>query len=167
MASCEIRPHPRLATLATRLALGLASQIDLKVMLFDLNLRRPALSNQFAITGTTARRAVRIGHNLALSLFTRPEPLAAEALGTLRARALINQIEREFEPDLMIFDLPPALASDEVVAAADIYDAALLVARADHSTADQIDRAERLIAEQKPCLGVVMNAHSQLNNLFP
>lgn len=159
------------STLATRLAMGLASQIDLKVMLFDLNLRRPELCNQFAIAGTTARQtaltgtrrefdssAVRVGHNLALSLFTQPEPLAAEALGTLRARALVNQLEREFEPDLMIFDLPPALASDDMVAAADIYDTALLVARADHSTADQIDRAERLISEQKPCLGVVMNA---------
>ncbi len=158
-------------TLATRLALGLASQIDLKVMLIDLNLRKPELCNQFAITGTTARQtaltgtrrefdssAVRVGHNLALSLFTQPEPQAAEALGTLRARALIKQLEREFEPDLMIFDLPPALAVDDVVAAADLYDAALLVARADHSTADQIDRAERLISEQKPCVGVVMNA---------
>lgn len=158
-------------TLATRLALGLASQIDLKVMLFDLNLRKPELSNQFAITGITARQtaltgtrrefdssAVRVGHNLALSLFTQPEPRAAEALGTLRARALINQLEREFEPDLMLFDLPPTLACDDMVAAADLYDAALLVARADHSTSDQIDRAERLISEQKPCLGVVVNA---------
>ncbi len=159
------------STLATRLAIGLASQIDLKIMLFDLNLRRPELCNQFAIKGPTARQtaltgtrrefdstAVRIGHNLALSLFTQPEPHAAEALGTLRARALVNQIEREFEPDLMIFDLPPVLAVDDIVAAADLYDAALLVARADHSTVDQIDRAERLISEQKPCIGVVMNA---------
>lgn len=159
------------STLASRLAVGLASQVDLKVMLFDLNLRKPELCNKFAIAGTIGRQsaltgtrrefdssAMRLGHNLALSLFTQPEPLAAEALGTLRARALVNQLEREFEPDLMIFDLPPALACDDIVAAADLYDAALLVARADQSTAEQIDQAERLISEQKPCLGVVMNA---------
>ncbi len=159
------------STLTANLALSVARQIDLKVMVFDLNLRRPNLVNLFALTPTAPRSpalsgqrrgfdstCMRVGHNFGLSLTTGVEPEPAELLGTTRARSLIEQIEREFEPDLMLFDLPPVLPHDDVVAASDLYDAALLVARADHSTADQVDRAERIISEQKPCLGVIMNS---------
>lgn len=157
--------------IAATLALGLARQIDLKVMVFDFNLRRPMLANQFAL-GPIAplssalagsrrdfdSRCLRVNHNLAVSLAISSEPNPAELLATSRARALVAQLEREFEPDVMIFDLPPVLPHDDVVAASDLFDAALLIARADHSTISQIDEAERLISEQKPCLGVVMNA---------
>ncbi|MEM9581762.1 MAG: CpsD/CapB family tyrosine-protein kinase [Pseudomonadota bacterium] len=157
-------------TLAANLALSMARQIDMKVMVFDLNLRKPNLVNQFALNATAPRSCVlsgqrrgfdstcmRVGHNLALSLTTSGDPEPAELLGTTRARALIEQIEREFAPDLILYDLPAVLPQDDVVAASDLYDAALLVARADQSTSDEIDRAERLVAEQKPCLGVIMN----------
>ncbi|MDA8746842.1 CpsD/CapB family tyrosine-protein kinase [Litoreibacter sp.] len=158
-------------TLTANLALSLSRQIDLKIIVFDLNLRRPNLVNLFSLTPTAPRSSalsgqrrgfdstcMRVGHNFGLSLTTGPDPEPAELLGTSRARALIEQIEREFAPDLMLFDLPPVLPHDDVVAASDLYDAALLIARADHSTANQVDRAERLISEQKPCLGVIMNA---------
>ncbi len=158
-------------TLTANLALSIARQIDVKVMVFDLNLRKPDLVNQFDLASTAPRSSalsgqrrgfdstcMRVGHNFALSLTTEGDPEPAELLGTTRARALIEQIEREFEPDIILFDLPPVLPFDDCVAASDLYDAALLVARADHSTSDEIDRAERLIAEQNPCLGVIMNA---------
>ena len=157
--------------LAASLALSMSKRIDLKVILFDMNLRAPTLAHLFGLAPIAPRQSalagvrrafdndcVRIGHNLGLSLSTHPELSPAELMGTSRSRALIEQIEREFEPDLMIFDMPPVLPNDDVVAAADLFEAALLVARADHSTLDQIDRAERLIGEQKPCLGVIMNA---------
>lgn len=158
-------------TVATSLALSLSRQIDLKVLLFDFNLRRPALAKRFGLEAVAPHHCalsglrrdfdstcLRVNHNLGLSLATRPNDAPAELLATTRSRALIEQIEREFEPDIMLFDLPPVLPHDDLVAAADLIDAALLVGRADHSTIDQIDRAERLVSEQKPCLGVVMNA---------
>lgn len=157
--------------LAASLALSLSKRLDLKVILFDMNLRSPQLAHLFGLTHSAPPQSalagvragfdthcMRIGHNLGLSLSSHPELSPAELLGTSRSRALIEQVEQEFAPDLMIFDMPPVLPNDDVVAAADLYDAALLVARADHSRVDQIDRAERLISEQKPCLGVVMNA---------
>ncbi|WP_298360963.1 exopolysaccharide biosynthesis protein [uncultured Litoreibacter sp.] len=158
-------------TVTAALALSLARQIDLKIMVFDLNLRSPGLSAEFALSESVSRvsalgrvrrefdsSALRIGHNLALSLITDPEPDPAELLGTVRSKEFLKQIEHEFEPDLILIDLPPVLPHDDFVAAADLFDAALMIARADHSTVDQIDRAERLMSEQKPCLGVVMNA---------
>lgn len=157
--------------LAASLALSLSKRLDLKILLFDMNLRTPILAHLFGLTTVAPRLSalagVRVGfhndcmrvrHNLGLSLSTQSELSSAELLGSDRSAALISQIEEEFDPDLMIFDMPPVLPNDDVVAAADLYDAALLVARADHSDMDQIDRAERLIGEQKPCLGVVMNA---------
>ncbi len=158
-------------TIASSLALSLARQIDLKVMLFDFNLRTPALAKKLSLTPLAPRycalsggrrdfdsQCLRVDHNLALSLATHPEDNPAELLATSRSRALIEQVEREFEPDLMLFDLPPVLHHDDAIAASDLFDAALLIGRADHSTINQIDQAERLISEQKPCIGVVMNA---------
>ena len=157
--------------IAACLALSLSKRMDLKVLLFDMNLRAPMLAQLFGLKAVAPRQSVlagvrrsfdtdclRIGHNLGLGLSTQAELSPAELLGSTRSAALLNQIEEDFDPDLILYDMPPVLPNDDVVAAADLYDAALLVARADHSALDQIDRAERLIGEQKPCLGVIMNA---------
>lgn len=157
--------------IAACLALSLSKRMDLKVLLFDMNLRAPMLAQLFGLKAVAPRQSVlagvrrsfdtdclRIGHNLGLGLSTQAELSPAELLGSTRSAALLNQIEEDFDPDLILYDMPPVLPNDDVVAAADLYDAALLVARADHSALDQIDRAERLIGEQKRCLGVIMNA---------
>lgn len=157
--------------IAACLALSLSRRMDLKVLLFDMNLRAPMLAQLFGLKAIAPRQStlagprrsfdtdcLRIGHNLGLGLSTQAELSPAELLGSTRSAALLNQIEQDFDPDLILFDMPPVLPNDDVVAAADLYDAALLVARADHSALDQIDRAERLIGEQKRCLGVIMNA---------
>lgn len=155
--------------LGAQLALSLARQIDRKVMLFDFDLRTPQLAGLFGLSPvapiwsalTGARRefdssCLKIGENLALSLATQPGETPAELLATGRALALMDEIARDFAPDLILLNLPPVLRHDDAVSAAGLYDAALLVARADHTTREEIDRTETLISEQKPCLGVVL-----------
>lgn len=155
--------------LCAHLALSLARQPDLKIILFDFDLRDPKLSTYFglasvspiwsALAGTRREfdsSCLKVGHNLGLSLSTQPSENPAETLATLRALNLIDEIDRDFAPDLMLFNLPPVLSTEDAVSAAGLYDAALLVARADHTTRSQIDRTETLIAEQKPCIGVVL-----------
>ncbi|MEM7470466.1 MAG: hypothetical protein AAF340_03875 [Pseudomonadota bacterium] len=155
--------------LAAQLALSLARQVDLKVMLLDFDLRAPQLATHFGLSSvapiwsalTGVRRefdssCLKVGDNLALSLATQPGETPAELLATTRSKALLDEIEHDFAPDLMLMNLPPVLSHDDAVSAAGLYDAALLVARSDHTTRAEIDRTEALISEQKPCLGVVL-----------
>ena len=48
---CGVAPNSGTTSIAARLAFSLARQVDLKVMIFDLNLAVPRLGNQFAIAG--------------------------------------------------------------------------------------------------------------------
>jgi Mrp family chromosome partitioning ATPase len=158
------------AALATQLALSAARQSELKVMLLDLDMREPSIARILGVASEAPIRpalrgtrrefdstAMRVGQNLALSLATEETTSPAELLAAMRSHALIDQIERDFRPDLLLLTLPPVLGQDDVVAAADLYDAALLIARADHTKVNEADTAEALISEQKPCLGVVLN----------
>jgi len=157
--------------LAAQLGLAISRQTDTKVMVLDLNMHDPKLARLYGVSTIAPRRTalsgvrrdfdstcMRAGHNLALSLATEPIKQSAELLATQRSSLLIEQVERDFEPDIMLIALPPVLGNSDVIAAADLYDAALLVVRADRTTAAQADQAETLISEQRPCLGVVMNS---------
>ena len=156
--------------LAAQLSLGISRQTDTRVMILDLDMRDPKLARLFGMSTIAPRRSaltgnrrdfdstcMRVGHNLALSLATDPNPLPPELLATHHAAVLVKQIEEDFDPDVILMVLPPVLGHADVVAAADLYDAALLVVQADKTTGAQADEAETLISEQKPCLGVVMN----------
>lgn len=158
------------ASLATQLALSAARQTDLKVMLLDLDMRTPRVARILGLSSEAPIRpalcgprrefdssCMRVGQNLALSLATDETDAPAELLAAMGSHWLIDQIERDFQPDMMLINLPPVLGQDDVVAAADLYDAALLVTRADHTRIEDADKAEALISEQKPCLGVVLN----------
>jgi Mrp family chromosome partitioning ATPase len=156
--------------IAAQLGLALSRQSDSKVMIFDFNMHDPKLARLYGLSTIAPRHpavtqdrrefdssCLRVGHNLALSLASEPLAHSAELLATRQARQLIDEVERDFDPTVMLFVLPPVLGQSDVVAAADLYDAALMVVQADKTTAAQADRAETLISEQKPCLGVVMN----------
>lgn len=159
------------STLVANLALSLARQSDLRIMVIDLNLRDPQLIHTLGLrehgprfSALTGHRrnfdstCLRVGKNLALSLNATPIADAAEHLAHAKTVALLDQIERDFSPDLMLFDLPPLHPMDDAISGLFLADCALLVARADKSTIAEIDMAERAIAENTTCLGVVLNA---------
>jgi Mrp family chromosome partitioning ATPase len=66
-------------------------------------------------------------------------------------------IKRAFLPDVLLYDLPPMLQSDDVMAFLPHLDCVLLVAGAEKSRLDEVDKCEKDIAEQTNVLGVVLN----------
>ena len=156
-------------TTACNLALGLSRQPDLSAMLLEMDLRRPNMANVLGyksehditkmLSGEVpfAEQAVRIRGNVAIAMARRPsnDPtrymLSNETIGT------IAYLEHAYQPDLMIFDLPPLLVSDDTRAFLGNVDCALMVARAEKSSIAQIDICEREIAEHTNMLGVVLN----------
>ncbi len=157
--------------MTAQLALSLARQSDLRILVFDLNLEQPSLARLFGISQISPRQtaitqtrrdfdssAMRVGANLGLSLSTERTTQGAELLAHRRARRLLTDVERDLMPDVILLNLPPVLGGHDVVAGADLYQSALLVIRADKTTQAEADAAERLISEQKPCMGIVMNS---------
>lgn len=156
-------------TTACNLAVALSRQSDLRISLFDLDLRRPAVSHILGakperdisefLTGQVgyAEQAKRAGSNLAASMALQPQADPTRLLASEQAAEMIEEVEREYAPDVMIFDLPPLLSTDDARSFLRNVDCAILMARANHSTAQQIDVCEREIAEQTNVMGVVLN----------
>ena len=57
----------------------------------------------------------------------------------------------------MIYDLPPMLQSDDVMAFLPHLDCVLLVAGAEKSRLDEVDKCEKDLAEHTNVLGVALN----------
>ena len=101
--------------------------------------------------------ALRYGANMALACGSRVERNAAELLASPDTAAALDRIEAEYAPDIMIFDMPPMLATDDMMSFASQVDCVLLLAAAERSTIKEIDACERELASQTNVLGIVLN----------
>lgn len=156
------------STVAANLAISVARNPELRVMLFDTDLRRPALGQMFGLRRRSSfhealsgqelfeDHALRIGPNLALTSNHVPARNSAELLQSDRAVALLDEIEARYRPDLMIFDMPPLLGSDDTHAFLPQADCALILAAAESTRIDQIDTVEKDLAQHLPVLGVTL-----------
>ena len=157
------------STIALNLAMSLQRQPDLRTMLMELDWRRPSLSQMLNIdrplqfgavlkgAADFADNALRYGPNLAIASNKTPVQEAAELLGAPRVPQVLAAIEAEYAPDLMIFDTPPMLVTDDMMAFARHVDCVLLVAGAEATTVAEIDVCEQELASQTNVMGVVLN----------
>ncbi|MBE0414348.1 MAG: CpsD/CapB family tyrosine-protein kinase [Yoonia sp.] len=164
-------PQSGKTTTACNLALGLGRQRDLRAMLFDLDLRDPSVHDFFEttpphsigdlLTGDVdfAQQALRIGDNVAVSMSRGPVADPTRLLLAEQTAEVLDRIEADYAPDLMIFDLPSVLVNDDTRAFLKNADCALIVIRADATHYSQFNTCEREIAEQTNVLGVVLNAY--------
>ncbi len=156
-------------TVSLNLALSLARQKDLRVILCDLDLRRPALhrlvgyqpglSFHQVLTGEIPfeQACARIGSNLVVAMNATPVPQPAELLHSEQGRDMLTAIEEEWRPDIMIFDMSPMLASDDNVGFMRNVDCSLLVVAAESTTLQNIDVCEKELAQLTNVLGLVLN----------
>lgn len=157
------------STVSLNLGFSLSRQKDRRTILCEADLRRPSWSrllrlkerHSFArvLTGeqSFAANALRYGANFALSSTHEAARNPAETLHGGVVPDILAAIEEEYQPDMMIFDLPPLLVTDDALAFLVHVDCALLVAAAEVSTVGQIDNSEREIAARTNMMGVVLN----------
>jgi hypothetical protein len=73
------------------------------------------------------------------------------------ARSVIDEIEQNYEPNLMLFDISPLNASDDNIAFLQNVDCAIIIAAAEHTSIKRLDQAERRVAELTNVMGIVLN----------
>lgn len=167
-----VSPHANCgkSTVAANLAFGLARQGNLYSMLFDFDLRRCGLSKiigQHLSSGTAdllERKAEpqehlrRYGRNLAFGLNNGIKVnTPSEILQDPHTGAVLDGISAQYDPDIMLFDMPPLMASDDNFGFLQNVDCALIIAAAEQTSMSQIDVAERQVAELTNVMGIVLN----------
>ena len=157
------------STIALNLAFSLSRQRELRTVLCELDLRRPTLARLLEITeqhsmarvlegnASFADNAVRYNDNLAISTNAGVHRNPAELLQSAAMSRALGQIEETYKPDVMIFDMPPMLVSDDAMAFFPNVDAVILVAAAETTKIKEVDSCERDIASQTNVMGVILN----------
>ncbi|SDF31187.1 exopolysaccharide biosynthesis protein [Limimaricola pyoseonensis] len=160
---------------AANLAVSLSRYEGCRTLLLDLDLRSPGLAPTLGVAapgpisdwlrGAEPLEAHlrRIGPNplgiggLGVALNDRAESFPAELLRDPATGAALAAMQAALSPDVVLYDLPPALAHDDVAAFRDQYDGVLMVVGGGRNSAEQIREAVRRIGDDKPVLGIILN----------
>ncbi|GAB4260139.1 MAG: CpsD/CapB family tyrosine-protein kinase [Pararhodobacter sp.] len=155
--------------MAAGLAASIARLDGVRVLLVDADLESPDLHRvlhvdppgplEDILSGQRSPDAqiLRIGDRLAVVTNDTPVPYATEAMlspdGILAFRAMIDLLE----PDVVLHDMPPLLGNSLSEAMLPQLDAVLLISDGMRNTAQDIIECERILENQVPVLGVVLN----------
>ena len=157
------------STVAANLAASFGRLSETRVTLFDFDMRRPALAKILGQSGeysvpdvlrgdvTLSQQARRLTPNVAISMNYARHADPTEVILRQRTVETLDDIERSYRPNLMLFDMPPLLGTDETAAFMAQVDCAIIVAEAEASTMKQIDICEKDLAQVTNVLGVVLN----------
>lgn len=161
--------HCGKSVVSLNLALSLGHQNDLRSMFFDMDLRSPSaagcldvredLSMVKFLQGDVdpADYLRRAGPNLAFGLNTDAAPAPAELLHNEHTKRVIDSTVTRYRPNVVIFDLPPVLVTDDVLAFLPHVDCLLMVAATGVTTPKEIRESEAIVADQTNFLGVMLN----------
>ena len=161
---------------AANLAIALSHYDALRIALMDMDMRKSSLHHVFGVRDpgsmgdylrglvptevhfrAPARNRLHIGQNLAVAFNGKREDFASELMQDPLTEEVLEQMEEDLAPDIVLFDMPPVLTNDDVIAFAPQYDAVLVVAAGGQTRASELKQVSRHLGEDKPLLGVVLN----------
>ena len=165
---------------AINLALSIARLPEQSVVLVDLDLQKPQVANSLglAIAGggvldlleersTLGRVAVpiRAARQRILVLPTAATRESSELMGSRAMRDLLQDIKRSYQSHIIIVDLPPILASDDVIAVLPQIDSVLLVAAVGQTKASEIEECKRHL-QSSHLVRLVVNKATEANSHY-
>jgi protein-tyrosine kinase len=158
------------------LAITLAQNMNTFVFLVDLDLRRIQVARSLGISGANNEAGLSdylMGDASVDDIIYSPgidrlavvpnfQPIAesSEMLMSPRMTELLQALERETPRRIIIFDLPPLLASDDVLAFAPQVDSMLLVVSEGSTGRAALEQAKETLSEMN-LLGVVLNKSAE------
>ena len=166
------------STAAANLAFSLGRQEDLRTIVIDFDMRRRGLAEILKKTGSYSmadviqgkvpfhEHALRHSNNVIFGLNYTSTSKPAEILQSRKTIEFLEQLEAEYKPDIILFDTPPLMASDDSHGFLRNVDCALLLAAAEETSIDHIDIAERQLAELTNVMGIVLNKCRYISGAF-
>lgn len=157
---------------AINLAFSMARDLGTSVILVDLDLRKPSISRYLGASprygiGDVLQGAVDVQRalfspgmeRLGLLLNERPFANSSELLTSPQMHALVHQL-RQGEGRIVVFDLPPLLAADDVIAFSPLVDGLLLVLAQGTTRQDDLLAAKELLQDIN-VVGTVLNRSTE------
>lgn len=154
---------------AANLALSFARRPSSRSVLIDLDLRKTDLAHSFGLrdlpplaeflSGDQPLESMFycFGKTLALGLNGQPESDPGAILHSPETGRALEAMLLHLEPEVVLYDLPPALGRDDVLSLKPHLDAVLVVTDGRHSSPAEIRACEAMLQDHIPILGVVLN----------
>lgn len=152
------------------LAVTLARDHKHTVLAVDLDLRRPSMASYFfdhAVPGLSdyitddrpiEELLIKPGvERLVILPGNHSFTHSSEILCSPKMIALVKEIKDRYSDRLILFDLPPVLGGDDVMAFTPYVDALLLVIEEGKTSKDQLSSVYALLKENVNILGTVLN----------
>lgn len=156
-------------SVAINLAASIAHHTQRTAMLVDFDLRRPSVAKYLGLQRSTSLNEVLAGQADVQAALVNPglprlvvlptnQPVArsAEVLSSPAVGDLVQDLRNRYSERIVIFDLPPALAADDVLTIMPRMDCVLLVVGSGSSTQKEIEETMRHMPNT-PLVGYVVN----------
>jgi Mrp family chromosome partitioning ATPase len=157
------------STVCCNLASSIARQQSIRAIFLDLDMRNPSMAKKIGaqpkstvaelMTGgiSFAEHASRLGPNVALALNARPVKDPSDVFLDEATGSFLQKLESDYQPNLMVFDVPPMFVNDDATAIFSHVDCVMIVVDAERSTVPDLDRCEKEVADHANVLGMVLN----------
>jgi protein-tyrosine kinase len=157
------------STIAANLAMSIALDGNQTVMLVDLDLRRPRMAHYFGIEPQQGLGDILEGNARVEDVLMNPgverlvllpssgsRPNSSELIGSARMGDLFAEIRDRYESRIVVYDMPPLLASSDAIAFLPLFDAVLLVVEDGASTNSQLVQCKQMLGSSN-LVGWVLN----------
>ncbi len=155
---------------ATNLALSMALEVTGTVLLVDANLQSPGIHRLFGFEPTSGLSDFLSGRAEIPDILVNPgierfvvlpgrQALSnhSEMLASPLMTELVEELKHRYPSRTVVFDLPPVLEADDVLAFAPYVDATLLVVEDGGTDIDDVQRAIGLLEGATHFIGAVLN----------
>jgi capsular exopolysaccharide synthesis family protein len=173
LAITSPKPDEGKTLTAINLSISLAHKLDYTVLLVDLDFKKPTIHKYFGFEPERGVSDYLEGQISLEEAFVSPgikrllllpagggmAGNTSEMLSSSKMERLVAELKSRYASRILIFDLPPVLVGDDVLAFSNIADAFLLLAREGKTTTDELQRTVELL-ETKNLLGTVLNHSS-------
>lgn len=154
---------------ASNLAVAIAMELNQTVLLVDMDLRNPSLSDYFSLEADLGLKDYLEGDLPLQSVLVNPGVKrmvvlpgkgraedSAELLSSPKMASLVSDLKQQYDSRMIIFDVPPILQTDDVILSASYFDATLLVLEDGKNKEVEITKAIQLL-EGHHLIGTVLN----------
>ena len=164
--------------IAVNLAIALAMEVNQTVLLVDLDMRRPSIHKYFDYTPDkgisdfllhdTPLQDIMINPGIErLVILPGRDPIfnSSEMLSSPKMIALVDELKTRYPSRIVIFDLPPLLATDDALAFSPYVDSILLVAEDGKTSREDLKQVKTILKDTN-IIGTVLNKVETLKDTY-